>query len=105
MSLTKNDLLEIQKIVSSAVTASEERTAKKIDSAVTASEERVLSKLEQKIDELTLLTGQGFNETSEKIELLDDKIENLKRIVEAEVKRNDRHETTITKIRKQLRAV
>ena len=146
MSLTKDDLTEIKKIVieaiggseertvekiDSAITASEERTAKKIDSAIlssenrtakkidsaiTASEERTakkiaeseqrtVSKLEKKIDDLTLFTGQGFNEVTGKIDQLDDKIENVKNIVKAEVERNDKQETTVTKIRKQLRAV
>ena len=131
MSLTKEDLTEIKKIVVEAIVNSEDRTAKKIDSAILSSEDRTakkidsavneseaqtakniseseqrtISKLEQKIDDLTLLTGQGFNEVSEKLELIDDKVENIKSIVKAEVERNDKQESTISKIRKQLKAV
>ena len=112
MSLTKDDLGAIKQIVTSAISTSEERTAKKIDSAIQTSERRLtqrIDELEKRTDEkfeaLTLRIGQGFNEVHEKLEVLDEKIENVKRIVSAEVKRVDQHESTLTKIRKQLRAV
>lgn len=86
MHLTQDDLGAIKQIVTDAVKASEERT-------------------DEKFEEFTLQIGQGFNEVHDKLQKLDDKIERVESIVSAEVKRVDEHESTITKIRKQLRAV
>lgn len=116
MSLSTDDLGAIKQIVNEAIQASEERMSGKIDTSIQASEERMknhtskeVAKLEkrtgEKFEQLTLQIGRGFNEVHEKLSVLDDKIENVKQIVSAEVKRVDQHESTIGKIRKQLRAV
>lgn len=112
MSLTKDDLKAIKQIIDTV----EERLNGKIEQSISDSEQRLNGKIEQSIadseerliesiEQLTLLTGQGFNEVHEKLELLDEKIENVKNIVSAEIKRVDKHESIIATIRKQLRAV
>lgn len=73
--LTREDLQAIAAIMDDKITASEERTAKKIDSATTASQNALKAYIENTIAKDVKIIAEGHMALNEKLDRILDRIE------------------------------
>jgi hypothetical protein len=90
MSLTKQDLAAIEKLIKTFSNTLEDRLTARVDDLD---------------DTLSMQTENGLQEVRDQVSAVKEVVDRIDRVQHTELERSDRQETAISQIRKSLRAV
>jgi len=111
MSLTKDDLAAIKKLIDGSIDERvpaiiDERVPAIINERVPTIVQKIISaEVEKAVDEIKQHVAAGFEEIHERVIRVEGKVDAIAQVQQAELERVDYHDRTLTRMRKMLRGV